>query len=77
MTSPIDTTKEQWGIGRLAEYRPEHYFFQRTQSREMNARPWEDKKDQKEPWWLVCLGAGGYVLFCIAVFMLLSVVGKI
>jgi len=47
MTSPTDTTKEQWGIGRLAAYRRDDYMFPREQSRAMKGRDWEELREEE------------------------------
>jgi len=56
--------------GSKASYRREDYMFPREQSRTMQVLSWEDEP-QPEPYWLICLSAGGYLALGYAVYLLL------
>jgi hypothetical protein len=66
-------TESQARLGILpkTEYRPEHYRFQREQSRETKAATWEDRPDAPEPWWRIVGAASGYVALAYATWRML------
>ncbi len=76
-TPKLVAEAERLGILPKTEYRRQDYFFQREQSRHLRSCDWEDRPTVSEPWWLICLSGCGYILFCIAVFMVLHVLEKL
>jgi hypothetical protein len=69
-TPKLVAEAERLGILPKTEYKRDHYIFPREQSQVSKLCDWEDRCARPEPWWKVIAGGFGYILFCIAMFML-------
>lgn len=66
-------TESQARIGILhkTEYRREHYFTPREQSRALREMEWEGRTTKPEPWWRIVGAASGYVALAYAMWRML------